>query len=255
MNMTTAPIVSLSIVSHGQGAQVADLLADIEKQQWNEGLSFEVIITLNIPEDEIWFTRKFSFPFKILRNDTPKGFGSNHNAAFADSRGAFFAVINPDIRMANFRISALLDALKQAKAGICGPLVLGKDETIQDSARYFPTISRLVMRKLLQKRDPDYTIIADMQPVNWLAGMFLLFPSDIYRSLNGFDNRYFMYMEDVEICRHFHNCGYTVTWVTSTSVVHDASRASRRNLQHMKWHIASMWRYLFSRSRPRQEHL
>ena len=244
-----APILSLSIVSHGQGALITALLADIKLQLWNNDISFEVILTLNITEDEGWLEQSFPFPLIILRNHVPKGFGANHNSAYAVSRGKYFAVINPDIRLIGFRIAPLIESLSNDETGVCGPLVYGPEGTLQDSARRFPSFGRLVLRKLLRRRSPDYVVSSEMQQVDWLAGMFLLFPADVYRAIGGFNERYFMYLEDVEICRFLQQRGFHVVWVTSVHVVHDAARASRRSRQHMKWHLTSMLRYFFARSR------
>jgi hypothetical protein len=143
----------------------------------------------------------------------------------------------------------MLEALADPEIGACGPLVVGRDGSLEDSARRFPTFGRLFLRKLLRQSDPDYAISKDKQPVDWLAGMFLLFRHDVYRAINGFDDRYFMYMEDVEICRFLRRRGFKVIWVTSVSVLHDAARASRGSTRHMWWHVTSMLRYFFTRSR------
>ena len=247
--MIAAPVISLSIVSHGQSNLVAALLSDINSLSWNEKLPFEVIVTLNVPEDESWLEQVFNFPLKIIRNESPKGFGTNHNSAHNASQGQYFAVVNPDIRLFDFQISPLINCLANYGAGVCGPVVYGPEGALQDSARCFPSFGRLLLRKLFRQSSPDYLISSEVQQVDWLAGMFLLFPSDIYRAIRGFDESYFMYMEDVEICRLLQQRGFHVVWVTSVHVVHDAARASRRSRQHMKWHLTSMLRYFFARSR------
>lgn len=247
--MTADPAISISIVSHGQGALIGDLLDDLAWPEWCEAWTFEVIVTLNIPEDETWLAQHRPFPLKILRNAAPAGFGANHNAAFREAQGRFFAVVNPDIRLDNFRIDALIDALSRPRAGVCGPIIRAPDGTIEDSARYFPTIGRLLRRTLLRRRHSNYTPRGTVLPVEWLAGMFLLFPSLVYRTINGFDERYFMYLEDVEISRDLRRRGLETLWVGATSVIHDASRASRRSVRHLSWHVASLLRYLFMPAR------
>jgi GT2 family glycosyltransferase len=249
--MVERGVVSLSIVSHGQGALITRLLDDIGHPDWRGDTSFEVIVTLNIPEDERWLEGPFPFPVTVIRNERPKGFGANHNAAFRSAGGALFAVVNPDIRLASFRIDDLIIALNRDKAGVCGPLVKAPDGADEDSARRFPTIARLVRRKLRTRHAPDYRPSDMPLEVDWLAGMFLLFPSSIYREIGGFDERYFMYLEDVEICRHLGRRGRVALWVTSTAVIHDASRASRRSIRHLRWHVSSLARYLCARKRRR----
>lgn len=241
--------LSLSVISHGQGALVSKLFGDLAQPGWNAGLPFEVILTLNFPEDETWLGQGYPFSLRVLRNATKMGFGSNHNAAFRVARGEYFAVVNPDIRLSAFRLSELLAAFALPGIGVCGPLVKAPDGSIEDSARRFPTFRRLLLRKLLRQRDPDYAPVGSAIPVDWLAGMFLLFDSAVYRKVGGFDERYFMYLEDVEISRHMHQLGYEVLWVGTTAVIHDASRASRSSLRHLRWHLTSLFRYFFGRPR------
>jgi GT2 family glycosyltransferase len=242
--MTDDIMLSLSIVSHGQGAIIANLLDDLSQPAWHSGMTFEVIVTLNIPEDERWLERPFPYSVVVVRNEKAKGFGANHNAAFRHARGSMFAVVNPDIRLAGFRIEALTSALKGQNAGVCGPLVVAPGGAIEDSARLFPTIARILARQRSRGHGPDYQPAPTPCSVDWLAGMFLLFPSAMYGEIGGFDERYFMYLEDVEICRHLRQRGRDILWVTSTAVVHDASRASRRSMRHLRWHVRSLVRYL-----------
>src|SRR5690606_13788331 len=140
--------------------------------------------TINVPESEEWLDRKFPFPVRVLRNQSPKGFGANHNAAFRVARGSYFAVVNPDIRLNGFQMAELVGALQLPDAGVAGPIVTAPDGRVEDSARRFPTFFRLFTRKVLHRRDPDYVPSTEAMPVEWLAGMFLLFPSDVYRTLD-----------------------------------------------------------------------
>lgn len=247
--MTDNVTVSLSIVSHGQGRLVANLLDDIATGEWSNGFPFEIIVTLNIPEDEVWLDRAWPFPLKTLRNERPKGFGANHNQAFHVARGEFFAVVNPDIRLGRFRIAELIRALDSPDCGACAPLILAPNGAIEDSARRFPTPGRLLVRKFLRQTSPDYANGPGATAVDWLAGMFVLFRSAVYREIGGYDERYFMYFEDVEICRLLHRRDFDTLWIGSTEVIHDASRASRRSIRYLKWHVTSMLRYWFDRSR------
>jgi N-acetylglucosaminyl-diphospho-decaprenol L-rhamnosyltransferase len=243
------PAFSVSIVSHGQGAILADLLKDLSELNWHGGATFELIVTLNIPEDEEWLDVARGMQVTVLRNAAKQGYGTNHNAAFRAARGEFFIVANPDLRLHDLQLEELWREARKSNVGVCGPLVLAPDGGLDDSARRFPTIRRLFLRKLLRQRDPDYSPPSAAVPVDWLAGMFMVFPSAVYRSISGFDERYFMYFEDVEICRLLHRRKFEVVWVGTTAVTHHAARASRRSLRHMRWYAASLLRYLFDRSR------
>lgn len=247
--MNAVPYLSVSIVSHGQGALVASLLSDLCLPGWHGNYKFEVIVTLNIPEAEDWLVGPFPFPVTVLKNERPRGFGANHNRAFAAAAGETFAVVNPDIRLVDFRIEPLIAALRAGTAGACGPLVLAPGGTLEDSARRWPTVARLVRSRLRRGTGIDYVQANEPLTVDWIAGMFMLFTATAYRAVGGFDERYFMYYEDVDICRRMWRSGREVLWVGSTALVHDASRASRRNLRHLRWHVSSLLRFLADRAR------
>jgi GT2 family glycosyltransferase len=76
--------------------------------------------------------------------------------------------------------------------------------------------------------------------------MFMLLDSKAFRTLGGFDERFFLYYEDVDLCCRIRLAGCSLTICPAVNVVHDARRASHRNLRFMKWHLASMIRFFCS---------
>jgi N-acetylglucosaminyl-diphospho-decaprenol L-rhamnosyltransferase len=234
---------TLSIVSHGQGALVAQLLDDLARL--DDG-SFSVVLTLNLPEDETGLDRYPGMVSKVIRNPHPRGFGANHNGAFAAAAPTpFFGVLNPDLRLKTLPLQALARALvDNAAAGVAAPLVRSPEGGVDDSVRRFPSVARLARRVLLRQRAPDYDPAQGLQTVDWAAGMFLLFARDAYAGVGGFDERYFMYLEDTDICRRLARQGRATLWQPSAEVVHAARRASRRSLRHLSWHLKSALRFL-----------
>jgi hypothetical protein len=75
--------------------------------------------------------------------------------------------------------------------------------------------------------------------------MFMLFQSKTFREIGGFDERYFLYYEDADICTRLWRQGRPVMIVPEAEVIHDAQRRSHRNLRYLKWHLGSMARYLW----------
>lgn len=233
--------VCFSIVSHSQAVMIRDLLYDLAQLPKH---NFEVLITLNVPEDESPYF-DFELPLRLIRNTIPKGFGANHNAAFAKTECNFFAVVNPDIRIKSFDFQELLVPFENLKVAALAPMVLSNQGEIEDNARHFPTLLRFAKRLLRLQRGLDYPSIDYPYSVDWLAGMFVVFRSDAYRRIEGFDDRrFFMYLEDADICRRLHRNDLEVLVNPSVQVIHNAQRASRRNLKHMRWHAVSALRYL-----------
>lgn len=234
---------SISIVSHNSGELIAELFKDLCKTLPNET---EVILTINVPENESYLSEGIYLPLRVIRNISPLGFGANHNQAFASACGEKFIILNPDIRIRGNPWHAL-DSAFDPDTGACAPLVLSPAGTIEDSVREYPTLGRLFRRVVLRDRSPDYLVPSKHDSVNvaWAAGMFVMFDSESFREIGGFDTRYFMYLEDVDICKRLHTAGKKVLWVPQCSVIHNAQRASGRSWQHLRWHVRSVVRYLF----------
>ncbi len=240
--------VSISLVSHGQGGLIRRVLADL--QAWRD-VSAEVIITLNVPEDEAFLSENRLFPQTVIRNMRRKGFGANHNGAFSVSRSDCFAVVNPDVRTPGFSIVPLLEQLRGRGIGVVAPRVVDSRGRSEDSARVYPTLARIVRRRFGGETQLDYPVGNGPLQVDWAAGMFLVFDSEAFRSVGGFDEGYFMYLEDADICRRLRRIGWDVLYVPEVSIVHDAQRASHKNLRHALWHGRSLARFLLDLRRPR----
>lgn len=230
------PRVTVSVVSHRQNALVNSLLGDLA--QLSKDIS--IVVTENV-RDEVPIAPGPGF--ERIVNPRVKGFGANHNAAFRRCRTPFFCVANPDIRLSSDPFPALAGALEAQRAGVAGPLVRNPAGELEDSARRSPSLASLARKLFAPPSGPDYPIDRGPLAVDWVAGMFMLFRSDIYREIGGFDEAYFLYYEDVEICRRLRRLGHKVLYVPGAQVVHDARRASRRNLSLMRHHLTGIARY------------
>lgn len=236
-----SPQFSLSIVSHGQLALVRNLLSDLVIFAPN---SCEIILTLNIVEDESYIDEFKKF-IKIIRNDKAKGFGSNHNSAFSFSSGDYFVILNPDVRIKGLDWERLVAVFRVSNAGACSPKVLSSIGSVEDNFRKFPTFKSLLFRALSCRRVSEYSVSDSNLNVDWVAGMFVLFRGVAFKQVGGFDESYFMYLEDADICRRLKLAGWNIVLNPNVSVIHDAQRASRRNLRHLRWHLISAFRFIF----------
>lgn len=238
------PEISVSIVSHGQGALVADLLADLAARCPTTAL--EVLLTLNLPEALPFDPTQFPFPMQVITNATPLGFGANHNQAFARAAGDYFCVLNPDIRFSSDPFAPLRAALRDPSVGLAAPRVVNAAGAQEDSARRFPSPWGILMKALGLGRGEPHAV--ELHPVypDWAAGMFLLLPAPRFAALGGFDTRYFLYYEDVDLSARLRLAGYRVVVTPAATVVHAAQRASHRKLRYLRWHLGSMLRFFCS---------
>lgn len=236
--------ISISVVSHLQMTLVANLLGDLEAHC--QASHLELLLTLNLAEDLLIDPTGFSYPIRVVRNPRPIGFGANHNQAFAHATGKYFCVLNPDIRLNNNPFPALLACLNDCAAGVVAPLVRSEYGAIEDSARRFPSPLTILMKLFRRSPGPDYVTQAVPIAVDWVGGMFMLFPSDVFERLKGFDERYFLYYEDVDICARLELQGQQALICPLVSVVHHAQRASHRHFRYWRWHLTSMLRFFLS---------
>lgn len=238
--------IHLSVVSHGQGQIVGHLLDDLKRVSETDDIV--VTLTLNIEEVLPFDPEAFPFPVRVVKNSIPKGFGANHNAAFYKFQedSAYFCVVNPDIRVHERVFENLLGCIEQeGKSGVVAPLVRNSLGEVEDSARSLPT-PWIILAKAFGLERVVSPPVAECGTVDWVAGMFMLFPKDVYVRLGGFDSRYFLYYEDVDLCCRLHLGGFKVLLSSLAVVEHDAQRTSHRNLKYFLWHFRSISRFFLS---------
>jgi N-acetylglucosaminyl-diphospho-decaprenol L-rhamnosyltransferase len=236
--------VSVSVVSHGQMRIVVQLLGDMQLHCCT--LAIEVILTINTQAEESPDTSAYTFPVTVLRNDSPKGFGANHNQAFGCAKGKFFCVVNPDIRLTMDPLVPLVGALAKTQVGLAAPVVVGPDGAPEDSARAYPTLFSLLRRLVTGRHSSAHKVgVEDFYPP-WVGGMFMLVPQHVFAQIKGFDERFFLYYEDVDLCGRLKLAGWQVIVCSSASVVHHAQRSSHKSVRYFSWHLISLVKYFTS---------
>lgn len=230
-------MITISLVSHGHGNMVVKLISQLlECPEVSQ-----IILTQNIAETiELPPIDKL----EVIVNTVQAGFGANHNAAFKRCASPFFCVLNPDIILQKNPFPLLLEFLDNHNAVLAAPLVVSSDGKPEDSIRAFPTPLSLLI-KASGGPDGRYQIDKKRGPLypDWVAGMFMVFNSDQFRKLGGFDEGYFLYYEDVDICARIWKNGGKIIACPIVSVVHAAQRESHRNIRYLSWHLASMLRF------------
>lgn len=241
-------VLSLSIVSHGHSAYIVRLLTQLAALERRD---FEVILTLNLPEDLPLDLARLPFKVTVVHNARPRGFSANHNAAFRISNGENFVIMNPDIKLINDPFPELLSMLDGKSHSIFAPLIVGAEGHIEDSARHFPSPYRLLKR--VAGRAFKVRLRPDVVPQNdhvlmpdWVAGMFLLIPRATYQMLNGFNEAYFLYFEDVDFCARAQLAGCQILVNKNIRVIHEAQRDSHRKMRFLLWHSKSACKFFVS---------
>ncbi|RYX89510.1 MAG: glycosyl transferase [Comamonadaceae bacterium] len=237
----TRPLITVSIVSHGQLALILPLLAQLDR--FSASLIDKVVLTLNIPEANLLAGGTWRFPVERIENAAPRGFGANHNQAFGRCATPWFLVLNPDIRFDSDVLGPLV-AQADADSGLLTPRILEPGKTAPEPHRALLTPFEIVGRK-----KPGY--VRPRVPA-WIPGLFMLFRAEAYRQAGGFDERFFMYGEDFDICARTRLAGWKLQVGEDLVARHDAQRDSHRSKKYLYWHVtsllkvwlsASFWRY------------
>ena len=248
------PVIDISIVSHGHGQMVGNLVAKLQ--------SFpevgQIILTRNIPNSDGVVGVANTV---IIQNSSPKGFGANHNQAFAHAHtlgGAkWFCVMNPDVMWpaeSDAFWVALLNDRFAPNVGLVCPVQVDEHGATQDFARYVPTpwaLAARVLRRMRGGATVDQPL--PVHQADWVNGACMVWRSSAFAALGGFDERYFMYCEDADICLRLQLAGYRMEQGPA-KVVHLAQRNTSKSGQHLAWHVRSLlrlwlsaafWRYVW----------
>ena len=226
--------VSVSIVSHNHGRLIRNAILSLTKALERSGLKYEIIITFNVPEQLENISNSVD-NFVVINNSTPKGFGANHNAAFLISKGSYFIVCNPDVEFPDvFKFEKLIEECPPL--GVLSPQIINKSGETEDFFRCDLTI-RNIFRRIIGTSE------VAQNDFNWLAGIFLVFSASTYSRVNGFDERYFMYVEDCDICKRISILEGEIKVSSEQYLVHFAQRKSGKSLKHSIWHIKSLVYY------------
>jgi N-acetylglucosaminyl-diphospho-decaprenol L-rhamnosyltransferase len=245
----TAPTLHVSVVSHRQNPLVRRLLDDLSRQV--RGADLMVTLTLNTREDHDFNPGEYPFSLHLIHNERPLGFAANHNRAFRHGmrirRSDYYCVLNPDVLLLQDVFQHLIPKLgRHPSVGIIAPLVRHPDGHLEDSARRLPTPASILLRVVGRKSAIAEPRSRELSFPDWVAGMFMLFPSRIYDELAGLDEKFFLYCEDVDICCRARLRGYQVAIDPETHIIHEARRASHRDLRHFSWHLRSMLQFFAS---------
>lgn len=200
---------------------------------------------------------------RLLRTGANLGYGSAVNRAvdeyLSDSDYSdFFVVANPDVQWGPRSIDILLEAASRwPRAGAFGPLIRDPDGSVYPSARHQPSLIRGGMHAVVgpfwksnpwtaayrqERQDPSE------RPVGWLSGSCLLLRRSAFEEISGFDERYFMYMEDVDLGDRLMHAGWQNVYVPAAEVLHDKGHSTGRDpARNLAAHHESTYTFLADR--------
>lgn len=226
----SAKPITVSIVSHGQLALIRPLLEQLDR--WSHASIEKVVLTINVPEvDAIADLNGLRFPVERIENAQAKGFGANHNQAFGHCGTPWFLVLNPDIRLDSDVLAPLM-AQALPKSGLLTPRIMEPGKSVPEPHRAIITPLEIFCRRRA-------TYVAPILPA-WIPGLFMLFRTQTYAQINGFNEQFFMYGEDFDICARLQLGGWAIQVDNRLRAKHDAQRTSHIKLKYLYWHATSL---------------
>ncbi len=215
--------------------------------------AIEVIVADNASSDNSREVVTAEFPrATLMAHSTNLGFCAGNNRAIPATAGRYILFLNSDTVVANGALDRLIDfADANMDAGIIGPKLLNLDGSLQYSCRRFPNLGAGFFRntplgRLLPKNrfTSDYLMSdwdhASVRDVDWVSGAALMIRRDALEKLQGFDEEFYMYCEDVDLCYRAHQEGWRVVYFPDAVIYHIIGRASNK--------VPTRMTYLFHRS-------
>ncbi|MEN4697409.1 glycosyltransferase family 2 protein [Pantoea agglomerans] len=242
-------MIHFIIVSHGHDDYIYNLLNSLDDIYSQD---FQFYIKDNIGSVDL---KKYCNERNIdyLYSGKAKGFAANNNEMVdfiskksVDWERDYFIFLNPDIILTDDSISKLVKVHKENKYDLfCVDLFKDLEYLHRDpSVRHFPkpwdffTSYLFNFNKSIINRDNIEVITR----VDWFAGSFLAIKSNVFKAIQGFDEAYFMYCEDLDLCLRAHKNGFKAYYLPDIKVVHFTQHQNRKLFnQHMSWHLKSIF--------------
>jgi len=197
-------------------------------------LEHEIIVVDNNSVDGTNEIIRYKFPDIILiENDNNRGFAAACNQGLAASKGEYLLLLNPDTMIQEDTIQTMINFFESVPdAGAAGCKILNADGTLQLACRRsFPSplvalpkllgLSRLFPKvKMFGKYNLTYVDPDELLEVDAISGSFLMFRRDVYEKIEGLDETFFMYGEDLDYCYRIKEAGWKIYYVPDTKIIH-----------------------------------
>lgn len=220
-------LVDVVIVSFNTAVHLHRLLTSL---RGISGLGRVIVVDNASTDDSKAVTE--SFGANWLPTGRNLGFGSAANRGVAAALREFVVVLNPDTVVEADLLVCLRDRLLQnPRVGLAGPAIRNPDGSIYPSARSFPSLVDAIGHAtvgLITTNNPWTRRYRNPTTIDWISGTAMALRRTAFESVGGFDERYFMYVEDVDLCWRLRNAGWSVLYVPETAVTHTIGAASER---------------------------
>lgn len=260
------PLVSVIIVSYNTRAYTVKALRSALNSRGFKAGELEVILVDNkSPDDTVAYTKKHLPRVKVIANKNNRGFGGGNNQGAEKAQGQYLLLLNPDAFLEKNSLRIMVNLMEQQSDLVSvGPQLRYEDGSLQQSAGYLPTPLRVMawmwwldklplVKKLFSTPYHIYDLNwhrRDHYP-EWLMGACIMFRKSEFVRAGGFDDKIFMYAEEVELYRRLHaSLHKKVLFTTKTKVVHVGSVSTKKaNAYRLNYELQGI-EYIYRKHYP-----
>jgi hypothetical protein len=207
----------------------------------HSSLLTEILIVDNASADGTVAMLRAEFPaVRVIANSENVGFTRGNNQALAAAQGRYLFLLNPDTELRAGALQTLFDYAKaHPRVGIIGPRLFYGDGAPQSSRRRFPTLATAFLESTkLQQWFPRHRVLTHYymddtsddatQEVDWINGAAMFVRREVYEQIGGFDERFFMYSEELDWCYRAKQAGWQIVYLPTAQVVHYEGKSSEQ---------------------------
>lgn len=223
-------MVSIIIVTFNSQEYISKCLDSIKKFEPN----CEIIIVDNVSDDEtINRIKGTRIPVKLLVQQTNLGYSKANNIGAKNAKGEYLFFLNPDTYLTESITDKLINILKgDNRNGLIAPKMIKPDGKVQRSVRKLPTVKGAVLEYFFgQKNEYEEYFPKGDEPleVETVYAGAILIKKEIFDSVGMFDEKYFLYFEDLDLCRKLRKFGFKIIYDPKVSLVHQVGGSSKYN--------------------------
>lgn len=209
-------------------------------------LNYEIVISSNsiYSKEEQKKILAESEGVKWVFNARNGGFAYAMNEGLKAATGDVLIAMNPDVKLKSGLVGMIDYLLSDASIGLIAPRIENAAGVVQDSYRDFITPMRFLKRhfsRLLHEKK-HYETESILQ-VDWVIGAFMAMTRKAYETVGGFDDAYFLYCEDMDLCKRMHLEGYSVVYYPHAVIEYEGTRSARRSWKYARIFLKSLFRY------------
>ncbi len=237
--------IYISIISHNQQDLVIQNFKNIQENYDTFSIKLSIIDNTGSSKLKDFCIQNNIFYFY---DGKTRGFGQNHNKMFEllnPKDDDLFIICNPDISISTKNLLGLIENFYTSNYDMVAPRsYLDKKTNFLDYPdRYFPHLANFFISILTGKR-LHYGTNTEVEYPQWLSGSFIIFKPKVFKNLNGFDERYFMYCEDIDLCFRAKKAGFKLKLDKEYFIEHNSQMHSRNLFsKNIFWHINSAFRF------------